>query len=156
MINYDAFKDLSVPYKELQFKQVVGRGSFGEVYRGEWNGQDVALKRIAIPAGEEKCKMIANSAEIAALKWVHFRIIHFSKHLCLLTIRLLKHPNIVRLLGYSASEKDIVIIMNYIEGKSPHYDFWEGEDYQQGLLQNNNMVLHLIFMYRHLMGKNYI
>ena len=68
MVTTILFKDLLVPYKELQFKQVVGRGSFGEVYRGEWNGRDVALKRIPIPSGEDKCKMIANSAEIAALK----------------------------------------------------------------------------------------
>lgn len=75
--NYNPFKDLSVPYEELQFKQLISRGSFGEVHRGEWNGNDVALKRITIPTGEDKFKMIANSAEIAALKWVHFNMMHF-------------------------------------------------------------------------------
>lgn len=62
------FKDLSVPYEELRFKETIGRGSFGEVHRGEWNGKEVALKRINIPVGEDKYKMIANSTEIVALK----------------------------------------------------------------------------------------
>ena len=57
-----------VPYKELEFKEIVGRGTFGEVYRGVWKGE-VALKKINISAGEDTCT-IANSAEIKALKYV--------------------------------------------------------------------------------------
>ncbi|XP_065890569.1 uncharacterized protein [Dysidea avara] len=90
---------LMVPYKELEFKEIVGRGTFGEVYRGVWKGE-VALKKINISAGEDTCT-IANSAEIKALK-------------------LLKHPNIVSLLGYSTAEREIVIIMEFINGKNLH------------------------------------
>ena len=32
--------------------------------------------------------------------------------------RLLKHPNIVTLLGYATAANEIVIIMNYIRGKN--------------------------------------
>lgn len=60
-----------VPYEELQFKEIIGRGTFGEVYRGEWKGEEVALKKINIPIGEDTCTM-ANSSEIKALKYVCF------------------------------------------------------------------------------------
>lgn len=37
---------------------LIGRGGFGEVFRGRWNGQDVAVKRIL----EEKRKLIGDAA----------------------------------------------------------------------------------------------
>ena len=37
--------------KELEFGSVIGRGSFAVVYRGCWQGKDVALKQIRVPCG---------------------------------------------------------------------------------------------------------
>ena len=65
---FNSFEDLLVPYEQLQFKELIGRGTFGEVHRGEWRSQEVALKRINIPMGEDKYSMLANNQEIAALK----------------------------------------------------------------------------------------
>ena len=62
------FEDFLVPYEELHFKEMIGCGTFGQVYRGEWSGKEVALKRIIIPMDEDKHSMIINNQEIAALK----------------------------------------------------------------------------------------
>ena len=37
--------------RELEFGSVIGRGSFAVVYRGCWQGKDVALKQIRVPCG---------------------------------------------------------------------------------------------------------
>ena len=43
--------ELLVDMKELEFGPVIGRGSFAEVHRGKWKGEEVALKRIRLPPG---------------------------------------------------------------------------------------------------------
>jgi predicted Ser/Thr protein kinase len=45
------FTELSVDMRELEFGNVIGRGSFAVVYRGCWKGKDVALKQIRVPCG---------------------------------------------------------------------------------------------------------
>ena len=37
--------------KDLEFGKIIGRGSFAVVYRGCWQGKDVALKQIRMPCG---------------------------------------------------------------------------------------------------------
>ena len=65
---FNSFEDLLVPYEQLQFKELIGHGTFGQVHRGEWCSKEVALKRITVPAGEDKYSIIINNQEIAALK----------------------------------------------------------------------------------------
>lgn len=65
---FNPFEDHLVPYEKLHFKEMIGRGTFGQVYKGEWNGKEVALKKITIPIGEDKHTMIVNNQEIAALR----------------------------------------------------------------------------------------
>ena len=64
------FTELSVKYTDIQFGQLIGRGSFGSVYQGRWKGKSVALKRISIPLGVDRENMIATSRELAALRCV--------------------------------------------------------------------------------------
>jgi len=63
--------DLSMEYHEIQFGELVGRGSFANVHKGVWRGQTVALKRIQIPSGMDKSQVVANSREVAALRYMH-------------------------------------------------------------------------------------
>lgn len=39
--------------KTLEFGEVIGRGTFAEVHKGKWNGQEVALKRMRLPPGSD-------------------------------------------------------------------------------------------------------
>ena len=49
---------------------MIGRGSFGTVYKGTWKGGKVALKKISIPPGVDRAEMVSNSCELNALKYV--------------------------------------------------------------------------------------
>ena len=64
------FTELSVKYTDIQFGQLIGRGSFRSVYQGRWKGKSVALKRISIPPGVDRESMIATSRKLAALRCV--------------------------------------------------------------------------------------
>lgn len=38
---------------ELEFERMIGRGTFGQVFKGSWKGMTVALKKIIIPSGSD-------------------------------------------------------------------------------------------------------
>ena len=59
---------LAIPYKDIRFDELVGRGSYGTVYKGLFNGNIVALKRIPVPRGADVNTIIADNREIAALR----------------------------------------------------------------------------------------
>lgn len=62
------YTGLSVPYKDIHFNELVGRGSYGTVHKGSFNGNVVALKRIPVPSGTDVQTIIADNREIAALR----------------------------------------------------------------------------------------
>lgn len=70
-----------VNYKEIEYKCVLSKGAFGEVWFGTWNGQKVAIKRLN-PDKKENKKEIEN----------------FAKEIRLMAY--LDHPKIVPLYGY--------------------------------------------------------
>lgn len=39
---------LNVPYEEITFRHALDRGAFGEVYCGQWRGNEVAIKVSAV------------------------------------------------------------------------------------------------------------
>lgn len=77
----------------MAFK-IVGEGSFGVVYRGEWNGTYVAVKNITSEA-ERK----AFQVEVRQLSRVN-------------------HENIVRLYGACTKSPKFCLVMEYAEGGS--------------------------------------
>lgn len=98
-----------IPFKELQILHgVLGRGSYGTVFRARWRGRDVAVK-----AFKEKEEINSFLVEVKQLSCV-------------------KHPNIVTLYGASSGSDAAYLIMEYAEGgslshllhecKQQHYD----------------------------------
>ena len=62
-----SYIDSCVTMNDIEFDVVIGRGSFGDVYKGLWKGTTVALKRIRFPPEcTEQSVLYAN--EIAVLK----------------------------------------------------------------------------------------
>ena len=49
----------------LEFGEVIGRGSFADVHKGKWNGEEVALKRIRLPPGSDSSSVLK---EVAVLR----------------------------------------------------------------------------------------
>ncbi|XP_034936730.1 mitogen-activated protein kinase kinase kinase 7-like [Chelonus insularis] len=82
-----------IDYNEIETEEVVGKGSFGVVWKGVWRGRYVAIKHINTE-GERR----AFAVEVRQLSRV-------------------SHPNIVRL--YGACTKDpVCLVMEYAEGGS--------------------------------------
>ncbi|XP_054010548.1 mitogen-activated protein kinase kinase kinase 7-like [Hylaeus anthracinus] len=82
-----------INYNEIETEQVVGKGSFGVVWKGKWRGQYVAVKYIN-SEGEKK----AFTVEVRQLS----RVVH---------------PNIVKLYG-ACTKNPVCLVMEYAEGGS--------------------------------------
>ena len=82
-----------INYDEIETEQVVGKGSFGVVWKGKWRGQYVAVKYIN-SEGEKK----AFTVEVRQLSRV-------------------MHPNIVKLYG-ACTRNPVCLVMEYAEGGS--------------------------------------
>ncbi|XP_046466497.1 mitogen-activated protein kinase kinase kinase 7 isoform X2 [Neodiprion pinetum] len=82
-----------INYNEIETQEIVGKGSFGVVWKGRWRGQYVAVKHIN-SEGERK----AFTVEVRQLSRV-------------------AHPNIVKLYG-ACTKNPVCLVMEYAEGGS--------------------------------------
>ncbi|PRP86412.1 leucine-rich repeat receptor protein kinase EXS-like [Planoprotostelium fungivorum] len=85
--------------KDVVILEAIGAGHFGHVYRGKWNGTDVALKSLK-PSNQQR--------EL----WL--------KEVSLL--QRLNHPNVVRLLGiYQQDEQEFMVLEYYERGSLDNF-----------------------------------
>jgi tetratricopeptide (TPR) repeat protein len=95
------------PYDELNFRIVLGKGLFGEVYEGRWKGIKIAIKVLnwngSYNEGAKKS---------------------FTSEVC--TLGLTQHINLVRLLGYCIHGLDHMLVYEYMSNKS--LDKWLSRD----------------------------
>eukprot|EP01119_Soliformovum_irregulare_P023677 TRINITY_DN831_c0_g1_i1.p1 TRINITY_DN831_c0_g1~~TRINITY_DN831_c0_g1_i1.p1 ORF type:complete len:962 (-),score=191.64 TRINITY_DN831_c0_g1_i1:10-2895(-) len=90
----------SIEYKELTFHEQIGRGGFGNVYRGEWRKIEVAIKQL-IPGTMNEQMLKDFEAEIQVMS------------------NLRTHPNVVQFYGACfESEEKMCIVTEYCEYKS--------------------------------------
>lgn len=59
----------SLPYIDIQFNEVIGRGTFGVVHKGIWKGETVALKVLPLPSGVGHAEIFERNREMAALRY---------------------------------------------------------------------------------------
>ena len=64
-----------MPYCDLEFTKEIGHGAFGKVFKGKWNGKEVALKTLPIPDGADASDIVKHNEEIAALRLVHIHVL---------------------------------------------------------------------------------
>ncbi|CAA7016646.1 unnamed protein product [Microthlaspi erraticum] len=93
-----AYKELFNATKGFKEKQLLGRGGFGQVYRGTLPGADaeIAVKRTSHDSRQGMSEFLA---EIS-------------------TIGRLRHPNLVRLLGYCRHKEDFYLVYDYMPNGS--------------------------------------
>ncbi|WVZ87062.1 hypothetical protein U9M48_033757 [Paspalum notatum var. saurae] len=85
---------LEISWEELDLKERVGSGSFGTVYRADWNGSDVAVKVLMDQdVGEAQLKEFLR--EIAIMKRV-------------------RHPNVVLFMGAVTKCPHLSIVTEYL------------------------------------------
>ncbi|EEF30839.1 L-type lectin-domain containing receptor kinase V.9 [Ricinus communis] len=92
------YKDLFIATKGFRDKELLGKGGFGRVYRGTlaFSNVQIAVKRISHDSSQGMREFIA---EIA-------------------TIGRLRHPNLVRLLGYCRRRNELFLIYDYMPNGS--------------------------------------
>ncbi|VVB06281.1 unnamed protein product [Arabis nemorensis] len=93
-----AYKELFNATKGFKEKQILGSGGFGQVYRGTLSGSDgeIAVKRTSHGSSQGKREFLA---EIS-------------------TIGRLRHPNLVRLLGYCRHKDDLFLVYDFMPNGS--------------------------------------
>ncbi|KAK4301020.1 hypothetical protein Pmani_026822 [Petrolisthes manimaculis] len=89
-----------IDFKELQLEEVIGVGGFGKVFRGVWQGQEVAVKAARQDPDQEPSVTIENVQQEARLFWP------------------LKHENIVTLKGVCLVEPNLCLVMEFARGGS--------------------------------------
>ncbi|WZZ32670.1 hypothetical protein YC2023_016071 [Brassica napus] len=111
-----AYKELYNATKGFKEKQVLGSGGFGQVYKGTLPSSDaeIAVKRTS------HCSSQGNSEFIAEIS----------------TIGRLRHPNLVRLLGYCRHRDDLFLVYDFVPNGSLDKYIYRNEN-QERLLGIN-------------------
>jgi len=97
----DLSESFFIKREHLQFREEIGKGAFGVVYKADYLGIDVAVKAIGPPGGfQDKMEEIFAAREVAVLK------------AC-------RHPNIVAFLGIVAPDpaqpqQPVQIVLEYL------------------------------------------
>eukprot|EP01132_Coremiostelium_polycephalum_P002633 gene2633-3271_t len=92
-------KAWSISYDELEFGREIGSGGFGKVYKGEYLGAPVAIKKIHIapddPNRRDLEKFLRREIE---------------------TIKLFSHPNVIQFVGCAEHEGVLYIVTELVPG----------------------------------------
>jgi len=88
----DTTAGTTIEYDELTFKEKIGGGSFGVVYRGYWRYTEIAIKQITISNGVSLQELVSEAKLMANLR----------------------HPNITQLMGMCVHLPDVCIVTEFI------------------------------------------
>lgn len=84
----------NILYHEIEFEKKIGAGAFGEVWKGEWAGTSVAIKKILkVDISEDDLKEFATE---------------------ILLISKLRHPNVVQFLG-ACMEPEFCLVIEFMD-----------------------------------------
>lgn len=89
---------LEIDFTELVLEEVIGAGGFGKVYRGMWQGEEVAVKAARQDPDEDISATAESVRQEARLFWM------------------LRHPNIINLIGVCLREPNLCLVMEYARG----------------------------------------
>ena len=91
-----------IRHADLDFKEKIGEGAYGDVYRGYLWGQEVAIKQIRLDGGTGQ----ADEETVREFR----REMKIMKHL--------RHPNVVEFLGACISEQSLCLLTEYMPNGS--------------------------------------
>eukprot|EP00033_Pygsuia_biforma_P003527 GCRY01003861.1.p1 GENE.GCRY01003861.1~~GCRY01003861.1.p1 ORF type:complete len:766 (+),score=168.79 GCRY01003861.1:243-2540(+) len=90
--------DWEVDFEEVELDKLIGKGGYGEVYRGNFRGTDVAVKKLLVQKMEKK----------------HLR--EFRHEINLMSK--LRHPNVVLFMGASTRPPNLCVITEFMPRSS--------------------------------------
>ncbi|XP_036397649.1 mitogen-activated protein kinase kinase kinase 9 [Megalops cyprinoides] len=91
---------LEIDFSELALEEIIGVGGFGKVYRALWRGTEVAVKAARRDPDEDVGQTLESVRQEAKL------------------FAMLRHPNIMALLGVCLQEPNLCLVMEYARGGS--------------------------------------
>ncbi|KAJ7988752.1 hypothetical protein DPEC_G00312480 [Dallia pectoralis] len=89
---------LEIDFSELILEEIIGVGGFGKVYRALWRGAEVAVKAARRDPEEEAGQTLESVRQEAKL------------------FAMLRHPNIMALLGVCLQEPTLCLVMEFARG----------------------------------------
>ena len=89
-----------ISYDQLNMADLIGVGGFGKVFRGHYQGQEIAIKTARAPMDEDIDVTRERVRQEARLLWV------------------MKHTNVISLKGVCLEGPDMCLIMEYARGGS--------------------------------------
>ncbi|XP_028837731.1 mitogen-activated protein kinase kinase kinase 9 [Denticeps clupeoides] len=89
---------LEIEFSELLLEEIIGVGGFGKVYRAQWRGMEVAVKAARHDLDEDISQTLESVRQEAKL------------------FAMLRHPNIMALLGVCLQEPNLCLVMEYARG----------------------------------------
>ncbi|XP_051946324.1 mitogen-activated protein kinase kinase kinase 9-like [Xyrauchen texanus] len=89
---------LQIDFSELVLEEIIGVGGFGKVYRAIWKGREVAVKAAHGDPDEDVSQTLESVRKEAKL------------------FAMLRHPNIMGLLGVCLLEPNLCLVMEYARG----------------------------------------
>lgn len=98
-----------IPFSELTFGPRIGRGGYGEVYRGVWGGTEVAIKMLFTDNMSEK--LITDLRNEVELLWY---VEDYNQGLANSPYSKLRHPNIVLFMGACTEPETPCIVTEYL------------------------------------------
>ena len=93
--------------------QIVGKGSFGTVYKARWRNNYVAVKYM-----EQDSEITAFTIEVIYKKNIYLKYFLNIYHLKVRQLSRVTHPNIVALYGACTNKPHVCLVMEYAEGGS--------------------------------------
>uniref|UniRef100_A0A671SIJ9 mitogen-activated protein kinase kinase kinase n=1 Tax=Sinocyclocheilus anshuiensis TaxID=1608454 RepID=A0A671SIJ9_9TELE len=87
-----------IDFSELALEEMIGVGGFGKVYRAIWKGKEVAVKAARRDPDEDVSQTLESVHQEAKL------------------FAMLRHPNIMGLLGVCLQEPNLCLVMEYARG----------------------------------------
>ncbi|VAI45800.1 unnamed protein product [Triticum turgidum subsp. durum] len=121
------FEEWHIGFSEIAVGTRVGIGFFGEVFRGIWNGTDVAIKvfleqDLTMENMEDFCNEISIlrfSYSFAAISVI--LAVLFSYYFLFLIFSRLRHPNVILFLGACMKPPHLSLVTEYMEMGSLYY-----------------------------------
>ncbi|EGG17929.1 LISK family protein kinase [Cavenderia fasciculata] len=92
-------KAWTIDFDDLEIGREIGSGGFGKVYRGEYLGAPVAIKRVHIAPDDPNRKDLE--------KFLNREIE---------TIKLFSHPNVIQFIGIAAHQGDLFLVTELVVG----------------------------------------